>query len=241
MRRTLVLVAVLLTIACTSSGDRRESEAPQSVESEPTATDADRDDAATRAMSELEQRMLAAERVEIAFVIESEGAVESKLEGQLAWSSDGTLSLTATGTFAGQPQQLELRADATTIEVVHASEVRSHGPRPSALIEALVIGITRMGLLHNLAMLSAGLPPDHADGGATEWVEYIEPTLGPAEARGDAQARPLAIQITVSEQPVASATMWLDEDGLPIERQQVVNFPEGQLRVAERYTSFVAH
>ena len=239
MRRTLVFIAALLTISCKSSDDRRGSEAPHAVETEPPATDAERDDEGKRAMSELEQRMLAAERVEIAFVIESEGAVESKLEGQLAWSSDGALSLTATGTFAGEPQQLELRADAATIEVVHEGEVRSHDPRPPALIDALVIGMTRMGLLHNLAMLTAGLPPDHADGGVAEWVEYVEPKLGPSESHGDGEARPLAIQITVNDQPSARATMWLDEDGLPIERRVVVEFDEGQMRVTERYSSFV--
>lgn len=98
-----------------------------------------------------------------------------------------------------------------------------------------------MGLLHNLAMLSAGLPADHADGGVAEWVEYVEPKLGPAEHHGDGEARPLALQITVSDQPVAHATLWLDDEGLPVEREQVVNFPEGQLRVTERYTSFVVH
>ena len=102
-----------------------------------------------------------------------------------------------------------------------------------------VIGLTRQGLLHNLAMLTAGRPPDHADGGVAEWVEVVEPQLGPPEVFGEGQARPLEFAITVSDQPVGHATLWLDDRGLPIERRQVVNFPEGQMRVTERYTEFV--
>jgi len=228
---------LFIALACAASGDSLSGEAATPVEA---TTDDQQDDAwAQRTLTDLERRLQAATRIEIAFVIESEGAVTSQLEGKLAWQRDGALSWTATGSFVGEPQQLELRGDAQTLETLVAGESRWTGPRPPALIEAVVIGLTRQGLLHNLAMLSAGRPPDHADGGVAEWVEVVELQLGPPEVFGEGQARPLEFAITVSDQPVGHATLWLDDRGLPIERRQVVNFPEGQMRVTERYTGFV--
>lgn len=233
-----LLLAAVLSIACATSGDSLEGE--PATPTEATPTEAKQKDAwAARVMTELEQRLHAAARVEIAFVIESDGAVASQLEGKLAWERDAALSWTATGMFAGEPQQLELRGDAQTLETLRAGQSQWTGARPPALVEAVVIGLTRQGLLHNLAMLSGGLPPDHADGRVAEWVEVIEPQLGEPEIFGAGEARPLAFQITVADQLVGHATLWLDERGLPIERRQVVNFPEGQMRVTERYTSFV--
>lgn len=235
MRRTLVL-AVVLSLACATSGDSLEGEPATPIEATPEAKQ--KDAWAARTLTELEQRLQAAARVEIAFVIESDGAVVSQLEGKLAWTRDGALSLTATGSFAGAPQQLELRGDAQTLETMLAGESHWSGARPPALIEALVIGLTRQGLLHNLAMLSGGLPPDHADGGMAEWIEVVAPQLGPPEVFGAGEARPLEFQITVEDQLVGHATLWLDARGLPLERRQVVDFPEGQMRVTERYTTF---
>jgi hypothetical protein len=237
MRRALFVLAVAFSIACATSGDTLEGEPATPVEA--TADAKQKDAWAARTMTELEQRLQSATRVELAFVIESEGAVASQLEGKLAWERDGALSLIATGSFAGAPQQLELRGDAQTLTTMVGGQSHWTGARPPAVIEALVIGLTRQGLLHNLAMLSGGLPPDHADGGMAEWVEYVEPQLGEPEVFGAGEARPLEFQITVEDQLVGHATLWLDERGLPLERRQVVNFPEGQMRVTERYSSFV--
>jgi hypothetical protein len=237
MLRKPLLAAIALLLACATSGDSLEGEAAPPVAATP---DAKHEDAwAKQTMTELEKRLQAAARVEIAFVIESKGAVVSQFEGKLAWARDGALSLVATGTFAGQPQQLELRGDAQTLETFVAGQSHWKGPRPPALIEAVVIGLTRQGLLHNLAVLTGGLPPDHADGGAAEWLGYVGPQLGPPEVFGSGEARPLEYQMTVEGQLVGHATLWLDGQSLPIEKQVVVNFPEGQMQVTERYTSFV--
>jgi hypothetical protein len=237
MPRKPLLAAFALSLACATSGDSLEGEAAPPVAATPDAKQ--KDAWATQTMSALEERLQAAARVEIGFVIESQGAVVSQLEGKLAWARDGALSWTATGTFAGQPQQLELRGDAQTLETFVAGQSHWQGPRPPALVEAVVIGFTRQGLLHNLAMLTGGLPPDHADGGAAEWLEYVEPQLGPPEVFGSSEARPLEFQMLVEGQLAGHATLWLDARNLPVEKRVVVNFPEGQMQVTERYTSFL--
>lgn len=235
--RSLLTVLLGVGLACATTGDSLsgEPEAPVTGQADPK-----RDDAwAERTMIDLERRLQEAKRVEIAFDIQSEGTVVSQLRGTLVWTRDGELRLDATGEFAGKPQQLELRADAETLEVRVAGELRHTGPRPSKLIEALVLSFTRQGLLHNLAMAVGGLPPSLADGGFDEWLRVVKPQLGPAEVFGSDEASPLEFQMEIEGQHVGHATLWLRADKLPLERQQTVEFPEGQMKVVERYSTFV--
>lgn len=189
-------------------------------------------------MEQLEARLEGAQRVEIEFVIESEGAVRSELSGSLRWTKEGELSLEASGEFAGSPRQLALHADAEQLRTLVGGEQRWSGARPAALIEAVVVGLTRQGLLHSLAMLTGGMPPDHAEGGVREWLGYVQPQLGPPERIAGDELRPLAFEIEIEGQQVGAASLWLDTRELPRERRQTVTFPEGEMRVIERYTSF---
>jgi hypothetical protein len=235
--RSLLTLLLGLGLACATTGDSLsgQPEAPVTGQADPK-----RDDAwAERTVIDLERRLQDANRVELAFDIQSEGTVVSQLRGTLMWTRDGEMRLDATGEFSGKPQQLELRADAETLEIRVAGELRHSGPRPAELVEAVVLGFTRQGLLHNLAMLVGGLPPSLADGGFDEWIRVIQPQLGPAEVFGEGEARPLEFQLEVEGQHVGHATLWLREDNLPLERRQTVEFPEGQMKVVERYATFV--
>jgi hypothetical protein len=234
------LLVLLLGLGCAPSKDSSSGELADPVTEQTEAKrDHPDDPEAERTMIDLERRLQDAARVEIAFEIASKGTVASQLRGTLVWTRDGELRLDATGEFAGQPQQLELRADADTLEVLVAGESRHSGPRPAKLVEAVVLSLTRQGLLHNLAMLVGGQPPTLADGGFGEWLRFVEPQLGAMQMFGSAEARPLELQLEVEGQHVGNATLWLVAEDLPIERQQTVEFPEGQMQVVERYTRFV--
>lgn len=231
------MILALLIAACATTGDRLTGEPAEPIEGSPPPTG--KDAWAERTMSELEKRLLGAARVEIEFRVQSEGVVVSAVEGKLSWTGSDEVELVATGELAGAPIDLALRADASTMTIFVGGQQHSSGPRPPALVEALAIGLTRMGVLHNIAVLSGGLAPDHAEGHVREWVEYGKPQLGEPELLGGVEARPLEFAISVEDQWVGQATLWLGEGGLPIERQQAVNFPEGQMKVTERYVTFV--
>ncbi len=237
--RTLSSLSILALAlaACATSGDRIAGEAADPIEDTPTPHG--HDAWAEQTFGDLEERLLEASAVEVQFRIESKGAVESAVEGTLTWTGAEALSLVAKGTFAGEPIDLALQADASSFSTSVGGSVRESGPRPAALVEAVAIGLTRMGLLHNIAVLVGGLPPDHAEGRVREWVEIGQVRLGEPELLGDAKARPLELAISVDDQWIGEATLWLAESGLPIEREQVMNFPEGQMRVTERYVVFV--
>lgn len=185
---------------------------------------------ADAALAALEARLLAAERVVLRYRVSARGAFEAELAGDLLLlPSDAQLR--AGGTFGGAPVDLWLYAGAGRMQ--GGSTQRSFDePTPGALRAALVLGLTRMGILHNLARLSAGSAPDHAAGGVEDWVQIIEPEWlaldEPAERR-------LGFGVEVAGQRAGEAELWLSAEGLPLRRRQVVRFPGGEMHVLEEY------
>lgn len=218
MRPTLLaFLSALFLAACASSPDGPPL---------PPAADAYR---------VLEVRLLTANEIDVAFAIESSGAVVSDFTGTLRVEGHDHAMLEASGTFQGEERHLELAGDGDFL--TGGSEAgRFEMPAPLALAEGLMIGCTRMGLLHNLAMLSAGAPPDGTDGAARSWVR-LENHAWAEKVGGGA----ISFDIVVADQPVGSATVWLDVDGLPTRREQKVEFPGGTMRVTETYEIFYVH
>lgn len=188
---------------------------------------------AALSFTELETHLLTAGAVSLDFHATAEGAVETDLRGHLSITASGDITLAAAGHFAGQPTALSLVADATKLSFGNATSVKSTS-RPPALAEALLVGLTRMGILHNLAMLSAGQAPDHAGGGVQQWVVVDDFSYA-----GDGPGEPISFAITVAGQPSGNATLQTGEDGLPLLRRQSVKFPNGEMHVTESYTNFV--
>jgi hypothetical protein len=174
----------------------------------------------------------------VRFTVVATGALEVKMQGLLMVSAD-RVSLQSRGSFGDQVVELTMTAD--------GERMRGGGPGPKfdlpeapALREALLIGLVRMGVLHNLAVMLGGRPPDHADGGVRQWVVADDPRL--AVARGmEAPAEissenVVSFDLTVADQPSGSASVWFDaRSGLPVGRQQIVDFPDGRMQVSETY------
>lgn len=184
-----------------------------------------------------EARLLHAASLELRFRITSAGAFAADLAGTLRMEQDRVgpqrVELAADGTFG--EDSVMVRLDAAGDSMAGGSGQRRFSePVPEALWPALALGLTRMGILHNLARLTAGLPPDHAGGGVAEWVELSD-VRQDDEASDDARvAWRFAIVVAGSE--TAEATLWLDlATGLPLERRQVVRFPGGEMTVTETY------
>lgn len=162
------------------------------------------------------------------FSVTATGAVAVDLEGELELGP--CCGLIAEGDFAGQPYALALRATGDHLQAHSGDDLLFEGPVPGELSHALRIGLTRMGVLHNVAMLVGGAPPDHADGGVEDWVRTSEHK----HVERDGQPG-IAFDLTVAGQPSGHATLWLDDRGWPASREQSVDFPEGTMKVVEVY------
>ena len=193
-------------------------------------------EAPAAAFADVEERLLDAPRLEMDYAISAEGAFQAELQGTLVLADD-TVRLDGGGTFGDEPVTLQLATEGDSLRG------RWNGgmfvlPTPDRLDQALVVGLMRMGLLHNLARLTAGAPPDHAEGGVRDWVRVDSLRTDPAAADSMAASEEhLTFDIVVSGEPSGTATLWLDPaTRLPLERSQVVRFPTGRMAVTERYT-----
>ena len=185
----------------------------------------------------LESRLLDAGSLCIEFEIHSEGAVESELQGKSRVIRPNAARIEADGEFAGSRTDILFRTHLGRMYGENGSQ-RFEEETPSALTEGLIIGMTRMGLLHNIAMLASGSPPDRIDGSIKKWVKPGDIKKGGSAAIDGKSAYSLEFTVVVDGQPSGEATLWLDtESGLPVKREQLVHFSEGDMSVTERYTS----
>jgi hypothetical protein len=190
-------------------------------------------------MAQLETRLLAARQVAIEATITSHGVVGSQLKGRSELLDRNRAKVAYAGQFAGKTADLALSVDGGTLRLRHGT-VMGEEPVGRESNRALLIGLTRMGLLHNLARLAGGLGPDRAQGGVEQWI-----TLDSFRPITYAQGGELeglmsfGFDLVVAGTPSASARLWLDPaTGLPRRRQQTVRFPQGEMTVIEDYTRF---
>lgn len=232
-RRLLRLTPILVAAACGGRAPAAPLPAP-AVEA-PRATAVDtvaRPLDPARYLEVLEEHLVNRPASRVGFRITSEGAFAAALAGELRLTREGGASLDARGTFGADSVVLTLRtADG---RMTGGNGTRGFDqPAPPALREALVIGMMRMGILHNLARLVAGSPPDHADGAVRSWVEVRDVAWLPRDTT--AARRGLSYDLFVAGQPAGAGVLWLDGRGRPVARQLTVRFQQGEMRVAEEY------
>ena len=121
---------------------------------------------------------------------------------------------------------------ATTRDAIvgHSADRPIDCERGPELRESLILGLTRMGLLHNLAKLFSAAGPDHREGGVAEWVQVVD-----IYAQRDGT---LSMRLMVADEDGGEAVLRLDREGLPVLRTQTVEFPSGAMKVTERYARF---
>lgn len=180
-----------------------------------------------------EQRLLDLMPLDLGFVITAEGVIDAYLFGELQIRRRNDMSLAAWGTFMGDSVRMSLTAATGRLFGEGAGDAFDEAV-PAHLHEALLIGLSRMGVLHNLARLNFGRPPDRADGTVRNWAEArgIRWSEVPAANSGGA----LRFELWVDNQHAADTELWIDANGLPLRRVQTVRFPTGTMRVTERYT-----
>lgn len=215
--RCLLLACLLLSVACTTKAQ------PPTPAEDPAA-----------AFSALEERLLEGP-LHLQFEITSQGVFQSRLTGALKIDKAGTIQLVARGRFGGTPVLLGFSAGEDTMRGgVNGKNFQL--PRPDHMREAIVLGLTRMGLLHNLSRLFAVKPPDHAKGGVDEWVQLLNIQHRLPLAADQPPHDIYLFDIAVDNQPAGSAQLHVDSaTGLPYLRRQVIRFKEGEMRVTEEY------
>ncbi len=167
----------------------------------------------------------------------SNGVVDSAFAGALVMEGD-RIALTASGSFAGTPVELSFDAD--------GERMRGKGgargfdlPQPPKLRTVLAVSIVRMGILHTLALLSSGQPPDVPDTDVRAW-SVVTPLPGaPTVAvmdpfHAELPSDPVTFQTAVAGEDSITATVWVEGDVL-LERQQETRFGEETMTELEAF------
>lgn len=174
----------------------------------------------------MEGSLLRQDRVR--FTVSSEGIFSSSFEGWISHEG-GELAMVADGLWANDPVMVSAETSRDLLVLNTPTQVERIEREPF-LATAVFVGISRMGVLHNLARLVAGKGPDRADGSVRQWVEARN-----IQFAGDGM-RAIKFEIWVSGQKSGTATMQIDpETFLPTRRDQTVEFPSGTMNVVETY------
>ncbi len=156
----------------------------------------------------MERTLLAKAPLQLEVKSHAEGAVKADATSEL--SVGPATRLHAQGTFAGKP-----------------FEKSFDEPTTPALRDAFVVGLARMGLLHNVVRLSRDQPPDHADGTVREWLQAVSFR----RVKGG-----VSYALQVGGRQSGESTLSINaQTRLPSKRTLVVHFPEGDMRVIETY------
>lgn len=195
-----------------------------------------------------QERLAAAERALLStkgatatFDIESQGENASTMTGTLELIDGNALRLQGTGAYKSEAVQVELDSrepDSPHRASTRGPNVSSHRDPPAPkLREAVALGLARMGLLHNLVVLSMDRQVDKAEGGFDAWVQAVDVKAGGAETVADVPCTNVEFGIQVSGQRMGEAALCIaDATGLPVLRKATVHFPAGDMTVTEKFT-----
>lgn len=183
---------------------------------------------------EVEQILLDSPELRMTTEVTSVGAFESSLQGTVSLSAGNRATLDVSGSFGGAVE-LRLSSDGERLRGGSAAG-EFDVATPDHLNEAIVIGLTRMGILHNLARLVGGAPPDHMEGGVQEWVQVVDVETSTEEDDAGRALRRFDFGLVVEGVRSGTASLWVDADtSLPVRREQTVQFENGEMRVIEVY------
>jgi hypothetical protein len=187
-----------------------------------------------------EGALLGARNVTGTFEIDSKGENAAHLTGTLELIDGNALHLVAEGNFKTDPVQLEVDSRDSTgtgRSTTKGPSVSSHrDPPASKLREAIALGLSRMGLLHNLALLSNDEPMEKTEGGVAEWVKALAPRDGASDTVNGEACRRVDFSVEVEGKVRGEASMCIaDATGLPLQRTQTVHFPAGDMTVSETF------
>jgi outer membrane lipoprotein-sorting protein len=231
LRLTSALALVGLLAGCYIDADLRSNAPPNGAPAAPGAAPR----APGGALDALEARLMAAPGLRCTFTITSTGPVPAQLDGILFAQPGNHVRLEANGTLEGKPAQPRVVSDG--VRAAGGSLDKSFSDvAPPAIGEAVVLGFVRMGLLHNLAMLSSGAPPDGADG------SFKSSVVASDVVRASAERNRYDFKILVDGKQRGESSLWLDaRSGLPLRRHTTVHFEDGELQVDETYPVCVAN
>jgi hypothetical protein len=184
---------------------------------------------------DLEALLTRAGRFDLKAHVVSTGAVRSDLNADVGVANAGIVVIRMKGTMQGKPDDVVLRTDGVVTMIGKDGGETRLQPGKS-MRQAVQLGFARVGLWHNLMLLSHGAQPEHHQGGILEWtnvanVRFAVPKKGMTG---------LSFDVVIEGARVGHATLWLDDTSkMPVRREQSITIDGKTIKTIEDYSNFI--
>jgi len=163
-------------------------------------------------LAAVEKQLDSANEFALRFQTKTTGAVESHFTGNMTVLQGNIATIDADGELADKPATIRFSANGS----------------PAQLNHALIVALVRMGLTHNLYELSQKNPVSFASGGADEGIRLDQ-------LKWDEKEKKFTYHMLVEGKDVAEGELWVGRGDRPVRRKMTVHFPNGDMKVDERY------
>jgi hypothetical protein len=163
-------------------------------------------------LAAVEKELENAKQVSLRFVTRTTGSVESHFTGTMNVLPGNVASIDADGEMAGKPSTIRFSASGS----------------PAQLSHALIVTLVRMGLTHDLYELSGNGPVAFAAGGVDEGLKLDQ-------LQWDAKEKKFTYHLIVDKNDSGEGELWVGRHDRPVRRKLTVHFPQGDMKVDERY------
>jgi hypothetical protein len=174
------------------------------------------------------------------FEVDAKGAHDAHLTGTLELTGGNALSLVAEGKFDREAVRVEFESmsgDINRTVTKGSAASAQHNAAQPALNEAVVVGLVRMGLLHNLALLMNDQMVSKAEGGVRDEVQAFDLRDAGPDTSAGLPCRRVDFSLHVGGKTTAEGGLCIDDaTGLPLQHRVTVHFAEGDLTATERFT-----
>lgn len=163
-------------------------------------------------LANVERELENSKQVSLRFTTRTTGAVESHFNGTMNVLPGNIASIDADGELSNKPATIRYSANGTPAQAGHA----------------LIVTLVRMGLTHDLYELANGKPPEYLAGGVDEGLKLDK-------LQWDAKEKKFTYHLVVDKQDVGEGELWVGRHDYPTHRKLTVHFPNGDMKVDERY------
>jgi hypothetical protein len=184
----------------------------------------------------LEALLARAGRFDVKAHVVSSGAIASDLNADVGVANSGIVAIRMHGTLEGKPDNAVLRTDGVVTMITKDGKETRLQPGHS-MREAVQLGFARVGLWHNLLLLSHGSQPEHHEGGIKQWADVGNVHYATSAPKG---MTGLAFDVMIEGKKVGAATLWIDDASkMPVKREQTLTLDGKKIQTVEDYLQFV--
>jgi hypothetical protein len=192
---------------------------------------------AVQKFESLEAFLARAGRFDLKAHVVSSGAVASDLTADVGVANTGIVAIRMHGTLDGKPDNIVLRTDGVVTMVTKDGQDTRLQPGRS-MREAVQLGFLRVGLWHNLLLLSHGSQPEHHQGGIKQWADVGNLHYATTSRAG---VTGVAFDVLIENKKAGTATLWIDDSTkLPVKREQTIVLDGKKIHTVEEYSNFIA-